>query len=122
MTDFSPFNVSGSYPLHRDYILRQMLDQLDQGERSTQASASDSESMEIPGEGTPPSVGGKEEKIGVPGGGKKRKGKSPEVEKEKPKPRASVLEYKSVSQMYVLRVSAMYPSEEIGCLRVLQLG
>lgn len=81
---------------------------LDRGEGSTQASGSDSESMEVPGEETPPSLEDKEEKIEVPeaGGGKRRKGasKSPEVEKEKPKPRASVLEYKSVSQMYVLRV------------------
>ena len=74
---------------------------LDQGEGSIRSSESESESMEVPGEGTPPSVGSKEEKIEVPGEGSDKvpNGTSPEVEKETPKPRASVLEYKSVSQM-----------------------
>lgn len=60
--------------------------------------------MDVPEEGTPPSVGSKEEKIEVPsrGSDKAPDGKSPEIEKVKPKPRASVLEYKSVSQMCVL--------------------
>lgn len=92
---------------------------LAQGEGSAHSSESESESMEVPGEGTPPSVESKEEKIEVPGDGNDKvpDDKSPEAEKEKPKPRASVLEYKSVSQMYVLRIPAMPPSHEVGCLR-----
>ena len=71
---------------------------------STHTSESESESMEIPGAGTPPSVGSKEEKIEVPSEGNEKApdGKVPEIEKEIQKPRASVLEYKSVSQVYVL--------------------
>lgn len=87
---------------------------LDRSEGSVHSSESEAESMEVPGEGTPPSVGSKEEKIEVPSEGNDKAadgkapegnapdGKSPESEKEKPKPRASVLEYKSVSQVYVL--------------------
>ena len=58
--------------------------------------------MGVPGEATPPSEGSKEEKTEVPGegNGKAPDAKSPEIEKAIPKPRASVLEYKSVSQMY----------------------
>ena len=98
MTDFSP--LSAAEPLRRIKTLyyRRMLDR---GEGSTRSSESESESMEVPGEGTPPSVGSKEEKVEVPGEGSDKipNGTSPEVEKEKPKPRASVMEYKSVSQM-----------------------
>lgn len=71
---------------------------------SAHSSESESESMEVPGEATPPSVGSKDEKVEVPfdANGKPPNGISPETVKEQPKPRASVLEYKSVSQMYVL--------------------
>ena len=77
---------------------------LSRGEGSARSSESESESMEVPGQETPPSVGSKEEKVETPyeGKGKPPNGVSPETPKEKPKPRASVLEYKSVSQMYVL--------------------
>ena len=78
-----------------------MLNKVDGNAPSTE---SDSESMEAPGEGTPPSVGSKEDKIEVPceSNGKAPNGSSPEILiVEKPKPRASVLEYKSVSQVYV---------------------
>ncbi|CAD6566684.1 MAG: hypothetical protein ASARMPREDX12_008793 [Alectoria sarmentosa] len=69
---------------------------------STHTSESESESMEVPGAGTPPSVGSKEEKIEVPSEGNEKApdGKVPEIEKEIQKPRASVLEYKSVSQVW----------------------
>ncbi|CAF9912370.1 hypothetical protein IMSHALPRED_000298 [Imshaugia aleurites] len=75
---------------------------LEQDEGSAHSSESESESVEVPGEGTPPSVGSKEDKVEVPseGNGKASDDKSPESEKEKPKPRASVLEYKSVSQVW----------------------
>ena len=94
---------------------------LDRGEGSFHSSESEPESMEVPAEGTPPSppsVVSKEEKIEVPSDGndKAPDDKSSESEKEKPKPRASVLEYKSVSQVYVLLVPAMHPSRESGYL------
>lgn len=84
---------------------------LEQGGGSAHSSESESESMEVPGEGTPPSVGSKEEKIELPGEGSDKgpDGKSLEIEKEKQKPRASVLEYKSVSQVYVLRIPSRQP-------------
>lgn len=77
---------------------------LDRGEESAHSSESESESMDVPGEETPPSVGSKEEKVEVPceENGKPPNGISPEMVEETPKPRASVLEYKNVSQMYVL--------------------
>ena len=77
---------------------------LNRGEESARSSESESESMEVPGEETPPSVGSKEEKVEVPceENGKPPNGISPETVQEIPKPRASVLEYKNVSQMYVL--------------------
>ena len=92
---------------------------LDRGEGSVQSSESESESMEVPGEGTPVSLGSNEVKIVALGEGndKAPDDKSLESEKEKSNPRASVLEYKSVSQMYVQRVPAIYPSHEIGCLQ-----
>lgn len=70
---------------------------------SAHSSESESESMGVPGEVTPPSVGSKDEKVEIPfdGNGKPPNSISPETVKEQPKPRASVLEYKSVSQMYV---------------------
>ena len=76
---------------------------LDRGEGSAHSSESEAESMEAPGEATPPSVGSKEEKIVLPAAGNDRApdDKSSDIEKEKPKPRASVLAYKSVSQVYV---------------------
>ena len=79
---------------------------LSRDEGSTQSSESESESMGVPGEVTPPSVGSKEEKVEVPcqGNGKAPNGIPPEIIKEEQKPRASVLEYKSVSQMYVFWV------------------
>ena len=77
---------------------------LNRGGGSARSSESESESMEVPGQATPPSVGSKEEKVEIPydGNGKPPNGTPLETVKEKPKPRASVLEYKSVSQMYVL--------------------
>lgn len=74
---------------------------LDRGEGSVQSSESESESMEVPREGTPVSVGSNEVKIVALGEGNDKvpDDKSLESEKEKSKPRASVLEYKSVSQM-----------------------
>ena len=91
---------------------------LNEGEGSTHSSESEPENMEVLGIGTPPSVGSKEEKVEAPCevNGKVPNGKSPEIEKEKPKPRASVLDYKTVSQVYVLRVSFMRLSYEIACL------
>ena len=79
---------------------------LDRGEESAHSSESEPDSMEIRGEGTPPSERSKEDKVEVPCKGKAKipNGTSPEKVKELPKPRASVLEYKSVSQMYVLRI------------------
>lgn len=90
---------------------------LDRGDGSFQSSASESESMDAPGEGNPPSVGSKEEKVDVPceGNGITPNSSSQEVVKEKPKPRASVLEYKSVSQVYVLPVPIVHPLHEFSC-------
>ena len=108
--------------------LNRMKSQLDnlrimlaQAAGSSHSSESESESMEVPGQETPPSVESKEEKPEVLLGGKGNSSdvKSPESEKEKPKPRASVLEYKSVSQMYVLASTAMHRFQEVGRLRFL---
>ncbi len=118
MTEFSPLRIATQLAAIKNHLNRRMLDQ---GEGSAHASESDSGSMEVPGEETPPSVGSKEDKIEIPGAGngKTPDVKSPEIEKEAPKPRASVLEYKSVSQVYVLRVPAVHLSPKIGCLRFL---
>ena len=118
MTDVSPISITTHLAAIKLHLKRRMLDQ---GEGSAHASESDSGSMEVPGEETPPSIGSKEDKIEIPGAvnGKASDGKYPETEKEAPKPRASVLEYKSVSQVYVPRVPAVHPSPEIGCLRFL---
>lgn len=118
MTDFSPPQNKIAIELLRIEAHRARRIMLDRGEGSVHSSESESESMEVPGEGTPPSVGSKEEKIEVPSNGndKAPDGKPSESEKEKPKPRASVLEYKSVRQVYVLYIPAMHPSHEIGCL------
>lgn len=101
MTDFLPLDIAIEIGRIRANLRRTMLEQ-DEG--SAHSSESESESVEVPGEGTPPSVGSKEDKVEVPseGNGKASDDKSPESEKEKPKPRASVLEYKSVSQVCVL--------------------
>ena len=97
MTEISPLSVAENFHRIQAIHYRRMLDR---GEGSTRSSASESESMEVPGEATPPSVGSKEEKIEIPSEGNNvPNGTSPAVEKEKPKPRASVLGYKSVSQM-----------------------
>lgn len=118
MTDVSPLRIAtqlAAIKAHLNMIV------LDRGEESAHSSESESGSMEVPGEETPPSVESKEEKIEVPGtgGDKAPDAKSPEIEKEAPKPRASVLEYKSVSQVYVLRVPATHPSHGFGCLQFL---
>lgn len=89
------------------------------GEGSAHSSESESESMGVPGEETPPSVGSKEERvIETPseGNSKPPNGATPEIVQETPKPRASVLEYKSVSQMYVPRVPVVRHSYGIDCL------
>ena len=88
---------------------------------SSHSSESESESMEVPGQETPPSVESKEDKpeVLLGGNGNSSDVKSPESEKVKPKPRASVLEYKSVSQMYVLGSTAMHRLQEVGRLRFL---
>ena len=87
-------------------------------EGSAHSSESESESMGVPGEDTPPSVRSKEEKVEVPceGNGKPPNGVTPETVQETPKPRASVLEYKSVSQMYVLGLLVVRQSHGIDCL------
>lgn len=112
MTDFSPLRGALEFRRIKAQLQRSMLDR---GEGSARSSETESESMEVPGEVTPPSVGSKEEKIEIIGQGndtKAPKGNSPEIEKEESKPRASVLEYKSVSQVYVLQVPYMPPSHE----------
>lgn len=121
MTDCPPLDVTVEFDRKRANLGRGMLER---SEESAHPSESESESMGVPGQGTPPSVGDKEEKIEVPGfaNGKAPDKKSLEIEKEKPKPRASVLEYKSVSQMYVPLVAATHRLHEAGCLRYLQLG
>ena len=88
------------------------------GEGSPHSSESESESMGVAGEETPPSVGSKEEKVEVlcEANGKPPNGVTPEMVQETPKPRASVLEYKSVSQMYVLGVPVVRQSHGIDCL------
>ena len=93
---------------------------LDEGEESAHSSESESESMEVPGERTPPSEGSKEEKAEVPGEGNGNlpHGPPPEIIIiDEPKPRASVLEYKSVSQMYVLQYRLMHPLHGLVCLQ-----
>ena len=87
-------------------------------EGSAHSSESESESMGVPGEVTPPSVESKEEKVEVPceANGKPPNGVTPEIIQETPKPRASVLEYKSVSQMYVPGVPFVRQSHGIDCL------
>lgn len=77
---------------------------LHRNEASNHSSECESESINVAGEGTPQSVGSKEEKIEtVDNENEKRSGgKSIEIVIEESKPRASVLEYRNVSQMYVL--------------------
>ena len=88
------------------------------GEGSAHSSESESESMGLAGEETPPSVGSKEEKVEVPceANSKPPNGVTPEIVQETPKPRASVLEYKSVSQMYVPGILVVRHSHRIICL------
>ena len=118
MTDVSPLRIAKQLAAIKAHINRIMLDR---GEESAHSSESESGSMEVPGEKTPPSVGSKEDKIEVPGAGgdKAPDVKSSEIVQEAPKPRASVLEYKSVSQVYVSRVPATHPSHEVGGLQFL---
>ena len=120
MPDVPPISIQIKR-IKSHHIRRRMLAQ---AEAITFSSESESESMDVPGQETPPSVGSKEEKTEVllRGKGKSSDVKSPEPEKEKPKPRASVLEYKSVSQMYVLGSTAMHLFRKVGRLRVLKLG
>lgn len=109
MTDFSPLRVALEVRRIKAQLHRSMLD------RSARSSETESENMEVPGEVTPPSLGSKEDKMEIMGQGRDMKvldDLSPEIEKEKPKPRASVLEYKSVSQVYVFPVHAMRSSHE----------
>ncbi len=103
MTDINP-HIFAVQIRHLKARHRRMM--LSRGEGSVHSTESESESMGVPGEETPPSVGSKEEKVEVPceENGKPSNISSPEDTKEKPKPRASVLEYKSVSQVYVVRV------------------
>ena len=106
-----PFTIIGVSPLQsalqfRHSEIHYHCRMLNRGEGSAHSSVSEPDSMEVPGERTPPSEVSKEDKVEVPckGKGKIPNGTSPEKVKEPPKPRASVLEYKSVSQVYVLRV------------------
>ena len=91
---------------------------LNSGEGSAHSSESESESMGTTSEETPPSVGSKDEKVEVPceGNGNVPNGGSPETVQEKPRPRASVLEYKSVSQVYV------HAPVTRGCLLMISLS
>ena len=118
MSDAPPSSILADRMKSELDHLRRMLSQAG---GSSHSSESESESMDVPGQETPPSVGSKEEKPEVLHGGKVKSSevKSPESEKEKPKPRASVLEYKSVSQMYVLGSTAMHLAREVGRLRFL---
>ena len=104
MSDVPPISIQVNRI--KSYHFRRMLAQ---AEGSSHSSESESESMEVPGQETPPSVESKEEKTEVLLGGKDKSSdvKSPKSEEEKPKPRASVLEYKSVSQMYVFGSTAI---------------
>ena len=79
---------------------------LDKAEGSTPSSENEPENTVVHGQVPYPSEESKEDKVEVSCKGKVKtpNGTSPEKVKEPPKPRASVLEYKSVSQVYVFRM------------------